>query len=294
MLTFYVSVLGRPRLEIRWDVLKRLGREVPTFAGIAVSYAIYLNVDQIMLSKLMGIEAVGLYGSAKRLVQILKTLPLSFSAALLPFFTREYATGRQALANLCANSVRYVFLAVMPIVMGTVILADSMITLIFGNKFAAAGNLLRGQILVLIPFGMVYIFSDVLLATNNQKVVMKVLAVCAAVNFVLNLLLIPFFDEMGAVLATLTTIVIFNELQRLYVRRHLFAIPLLPSVIKALGAAICMGLVTYLLKQSNIFLNVIISTVVYLTLVITVRGVSWEEVQLIGRIITLRRKREDG
>jgi O-antigen/teichoic acid export membrane protein len=291
-LYFYVKVLGRPAWGFRPDIWLFLAREAPFFAGIVIFSTIHLSVDQIILSKLKSIEAVGIYSASDRLLSICKTFPLAFSSALLPFFTKEFSAGTAQLRDLAVSSSRYTFLLALPVVVGTAILSDQIISLIYGQKFSASGRLLTVQIFSLIPFGLAYIFAAVLIATGNQKVDMAINMVAAVSNIALNFILISWLAEMGAVLATLTTIVIFHQLQVRYVRKHLFAISFPPLMYKALFATAIMGAVTFLLRDLHVLINVAVSAGVYCAAALAMKALSPEEIRFLrGLLPTASRTR---
>jgi O-antigen/teichoic acid export membrane protein len=294
MASFYVIVLGVPRGKLNLEVWRILTKEAPTFTSIAIFSTIHLSIAQIMLSKLQSMESVGIFSAADRLVAICKTIPVAFSSALLPFFTKHFASGQEELKRLSTDSLRYLFVGICPVVVGTFILADSIVTLIYGHKFISAGQVLRFHILSLIPFTEVYILAQVLIATDNQKVDLMINIAAAILNFVLNLLLIPHFAEMGAVFATLLTIIIFNQLQYVYIRRNLFRIQFTDILAKVIVASLVMGIFTYVLRECNIFLNIAISAVVYGSLVVLLRVVSHEEVRFLERLMVGKARKADG
>ena len=135
------------------------------------------------------------------------------------------------------------------------------------------------------------LFRSVLIATDNQRIDLTINMVSAGLNFLLNFLLIPVFAEMGAVLATLITIIIFNQLQYMYIRRNLFSIPFLRMIPRPALAALGMGLVTYLLRDWNVFANVITSAVAYICLLVALGGLSREE---LGSVLELIRRSKRG
>lgn len=289
---FYVKVLGRPAWGFRPDIWLFLAREAPFFAGIVIFSTIHLSVDQIILSKLKSIEAVGIYSASDRLLSICKTFPLAFSSALLPFFTKEFSAGTAQLRDLSVASCRYMFLLALPLVAGTAILSDQMINLIYGQKFSASGPLLTVQIFSLIPFGLAYMFASVLIATGNQKVDMTINMVAALLNIALNFVLISWLAEMGAVIATLTTIVVFHQLQVRYVRKHLFAISFPPLMYKALLATLIMGVVTYLMRDLHVLINVAVSAAVYFVAALVLKALTPEEIRFLrGLLATTSRMR---
>ncbi len=294
MSCFYVKVLGVPRGKLNLEVWRILMREAPTFTSIAIFSTIHLSIAQILLSKLQSVESVGIFSAADRLLAICKTVPVAFSSALLPFFTRHFALGPKDLMRLASDSLRYLFVGVFPVVVGTFVLADSIITQIYGQKFFLAGTVLRFHILSLIPFTTVYVMAQVLIATDNQKVDLMINIVAAITNFILNLLLIPHFAELGAVFATLFTVIIFNQLQNLYIRRYLFRIKFTEIVTKVLISSLIMGAFTYALREWNIFLNIAISAIVYGSLIVLLQVVSRDEIEFLERLIMRKARRVDG
>jgi O-antigen/teichoic acid export membrane protein len=281
---FYIKILGRPSLQLRSDILWVLAKQSPTFTSIAVFSTIHLSMDSIMLSKLQTIEAVGIYSAADRLLTICKTLPTAFASALLPFFTKELLQGKSRLQGLTQTSLRYTFILLFPIVAGTVIVADQIIPLIYGSKFVSAGPVLQLHIVSLIPFSMVYILAQVLIATDNQKIDLSLNILAAIVNFILNFILIPMYAEIGAVLATLSSILIFNQIQYWYVERYLFKLGFIAGAYKAIAASAGMAAATYFLRDFNLFLNIFVSALVYVILLIVLGAVSKSELQLLKQI----------
>ena len=237
----YARVLGKPGCSLDREIWRVLGREAPTFTSIAIFSTIHLSLDSIMLSKLKSIDSVGIYSAADRLLTICKTLPIAFASALLPFLARERLEGLKALQSQTHNALRYLAVILIPIVIGTMILADDIIAIIYGAGFARAGSVLRYHIISLLPFSMVFLLAQVLIATDNQRVDLIINIVAALANFILNFVLIPPFAEMGAVIATLISIVIFNQLQYYYLKKFLFPLPFFSIIYKSLGAGMRNG-----------------------------------------------------
>ncbi len=128
----------------------------------------------------------------------------------------------------------------------------TLLHLVYGQKFLSAAPVLALHIFSLIPFSMVYFLAIVLIVTDNQRVDLGINVLAALINIGLNFALIPYFAEIGAVLAVLITIIIFNQLQNWYIKQRLFPIPLLELTPKILLAAGIMGIVTFLLREWNL------------------------------------------
>lgn len=287
----YVRAFGPPTGRYSPEVWRVFAREAPTFTSIAIFSTLHLTMDSIMLSKLKSIESVGIYSAADRLLSICKTIPVSFASALLPFFTRQFGSGRDQLRQLATSTMRYLLVATLPVVVGTVILADRIVPAVYGEKFASAGQILMLHIVSLIPFSAVYILAQILIATDNQRVDLAINVLAVAINFVLNLVLIPPYGAMGAVVATLTTIIVFNQLQYWFIKIRLFPLPFPEIALRVIAAAAAMGAVTYLLRPWNLLLNVVVSAVVYCLFVVAFKAVSPDEIRLVTGLIRDRKKR---
>jgi O-antigen/teichoic acid export membrane protein len=286
---FYIRAVGKPRWEFRPEIWRLMTQQAPTFASIALFSTIHLSIDQIILSKLRSVDSVGIYSAADRLLDICKTFPMAFAAALLPLFAREFVQGLPNLRQLVVTATRYLFLGTLPVVVGTVVLGDQIITLIYGQRFDAAIPVLRLHIVSLVPFSLVYILAYVLIATDNQRIDLSINAVAVGVNIALCFLFIPRLAEMGAVLATLVTIVMFNQLQYWYIKHYLFSLPFLKMMAKALLAAGGMAIITYSLRGLNLFANVAVSAGAYFLLVFLLKAFSPEEIGFLKGLLRTRR-----
>ncbi|MGO9120042.1 MAG: flippase [Desulfomonilaceae bacterium] len=291
MLFCYIKILGMPEFQFRPDVWRFLGREAATFASIAMFSTIHLHIDQIMLSKLKSLESVGIYSAADRLLDFCRALTVAFAAALFPILAKQYVSGIGELRRITVLSVRYLLLGTIPIAIGTAILANNIISLVYGHKFVSAVPVLTVHIFSLIPFSMVYFLASVLIVTDNQRVDLGINILAAIINIILNFALIPYFAEMGAVVAVLITIIIFNQLQNWYIKQRLFPIPLLQLIPRILPAAGLMGIVTFLLRDWNLGLNIVVSAAVYVSLVVLFKGVTPDEIEMLKMLIRRLRKR---
>lgn len=288
MFGFYVLVVGFPHGRLDSSILGLLVSQAPTFASIAIFSTIHLSVDQIMLSKLQGLDAVGLYSSADRFLAISKTVPVAFSAALLTFFSREHASSTGNIRTLCIDSLRYTAIVVFPVVVGTCILADRFILLFYGSQFAEAGAILRVHMISLIPFSTVYILAQVLIATNNQRVDLAINVIAALINIALNFALIPYLGTMGAVVATLVTILVFNQAQYWYIEKRLFRLPMLGSIARPMAASLIMGGFTFLLKDQNMAVPIVVSAIIYAGLIVCTKALTQEEIRGIAMFIGMK------
>jgi O-antigen/teichoic acid export membrane protein len=286
---FYLTSIGRPRWEFRADIWKTLVREAPVFSSIVIFSTIHMSLDQIMLSKLQGVASVGVYSAADRILAMCKTMPVAFAMALLPSMTTSFHKGPEEIRALVDSSIRRILILSVPVIVGVIILSDRFILLLYGEDFATSATLLRAHIISLLPFGTLFVLARALTATDNQKIDMYINALCALLNFILNLVLIPLWAEMGAVIATFVTVVIFNQLQYVFISRRLFRVDFISPIGRIIPATAIMGIVTYFLTPINLFVNVAVSALIYLVALYLMGALQDDEIRIIKRVVRLGR-----
>jgi len=285
----------RPAKQFDRRLALTLVKQTVTFLLTSVITTTYWKIDVIMLSKMKGTDQAGYYSAAYRLMEILKGLSYSYISALFPLLASSFAASRESFQRKCALSIRYLFMLTFPISLGVTVLADPIIALIYGREFAASATMLRGLIWTICLFPLAMIYARALVASKNQRLDLACNAIAMLMNVGLNLALIPRYSQLGAVIATLISIVVFLLAQQYFVSRLLFTIPLSSALLKTLFAGAFMGAFTYVLREQNLFLVIAASGVVYLGLLLLMNTFSAEEKDMFrtvwqqkAKLVTLR------
>jgi O-antigen/teichoic acid export membrane protein len=289
---FYVKLSGCPKWTFQPDVWQLLTREAPTFAGIAIFSTLHLNMSEVLLSKLVNIEAVGIFSAAGRIITICETIPLGFAMAVLPFLTRKSEAGLKNLYESSMTCLRYIFLGICPVIVGIFIIGDDIIQLIYGQKFVSSGPVLRYLAFSMLPYTMALILAQLLIATNNQRLDLLINISAVVLSFVFNIVLIPRMAELGAVLGVFLTLVILNQLQYLAIKKCLFPMPILSILKKPALASLLMGACTYCMQGWNIFLNVAISACLYFLLVYLFKALSHDDLVGLRKLLPVVGRQE--
>jgi PST family polysaccharide transporter len=204
---------------IRWRGSLALAAEMSRdawpllFAGMSI--AIYMRIDQVMLGKLVGIEAVGTYGAAVKVSEIWYFVPTALAVSVFPSIVqmRSRATAeayQRRLQSLYDGMALYSYL----VIQGSV-------------------AVLRVHILSLIFVSLGVIYTRWLVAEDLIAFSMITTFFGAVVNVVLNFALIPAFGAVGAAWATLISYAVAGYLSLVMFR------PLRPAFLqqsKALAA----------------------------------------------------------
>jgi len=283
-LYFVLRCIGKPLFRIDFSFCKWIVKTTPTFALIFIFATIYWNVDVLMLSKIKGPMEVGFYSAAYKLMKVCKIIPMAYLVAFQPVIFRLFKSSSEKFKMACTKSIKFLFFTTLPIAVGTTILADKFIQLFFRNAFLASANALRILIWTLVPFSIVLVFAYALIASNNQKIDLRVNIIGMGCNVGLNLLLIPKLGFLGASIATFASICIFLALQYVFISKKLFKVNFIEATGKPLISGALMGIFILLFKQVNLLLLIFLSASVYVFLLFALRAFSESDIRLLRRL----------
>ena len=256
--------LGRPPIP-RGDLdflRSTVARSTP-FAVNDTLTLTYMRADAVLLGILQGPAAVGLYQAGTNLVLNLNVVARSINHALYPRMSRAWPHRTEAFRRLQSASLHTIGLIAMPAAVGSFLLAPETFAFLYGPEFAPA--VVTYQLLVLvIPVRMIgNTFSLALVATDQQRHRMVAVAAAAALNLVLNLVLIPRSSYLGAAEATVVSEVSLLVTYALLLRRvagpsHVLTALRLPTV-----ATVPMGVAIVLTTGSGLLVAALTGVGVY-------------------------------
>ncbi len=204
-----------------WPAVRPLFRSGwPLLLSALLGLLIY-NSGLIILRLVRGTEAVGYYAAAYMLISFLVNLGLSYRMSLLPTLTR-LAHSIPHKRELYRSAMAYVFAISIPIALGGFLLAPQIITVVFGEGYSAAIPVL--QLLIWsVPLCLLRdVPSAALLADGREDLFFRLTAWGAALNLLLNALLIPRYGMVGAAAATVATEAVRLVIAFIYVRSQGF------------------------------------------------------------------------
>lgn len=196
-------------------------RSALPFMVVSGMFVLNARTDVVMLGALSGTDAVGLYTPAARGAELISFVLLAVNTALAPTLARLYAEGKRAqLEATVTRSTRLITLASSPLALGFILLGGPFL-LLFGAEFTGGRTALTilslGQ-LVNAATGTV---GTLLNMTGHERDTAIAVGSSAALNIVLNVLLIPAFGINGAAAATAVSTLTWNVLLAAFVYRRL-------------------------------------------------------------------------
>lgn len=279
------------RLKIDFDITlcKSTLKILPTFTGMQVFTAFSGNITVIVLSVMMSVEEVGYYSIAMRLVNMFLLVVQNYRLAIQPTAARTFEVSLDSLRKFCIKSLKYVLMLTIPATIGMMILAPRVLVLFFTEKFLVSSPLLRILVWTLPINGLSFVFTSILIASNEQKKNLYVTAVSTILRIALAFLLIPFFGYFGAAFA-----VILGDLSN-FVQKYLFIVKRLFSfrfdeIMKntAIATAV-MAVFLIVFHKLNLFLIVGFAIMVFFLVLFVLGEWTLKDVH-VSRIQSMRRK----
>ena len=166
----------RPRLGFRFlTILMQRGR---TVCVIQLSQAVISTADLMVVGLLSSWWDVGRYGAPHRMVTALLTFGLIFQQAAFPTLARLWRQTAQAGREALDSLVEVLVTALLPVAIGTTILAEPLVRLL-PEDYAGAGLLLalgiwRAPLLIL-----AFLYQTTLIALNRETVGVRSLLLAA-------------------------------------------------------------------------------------------------------------------
>ncbi|MEW6119437.1 MAG: flippase [Pseudomonadota bacterium] len=188
------------------------------------------RIDIVMLGAFSRADEVGGYAAASRVADIVVFGLAAANAVVAPIIARLHATGgREALRRIVRRVAQGIALFTLPVALILALFGKPILGLFgegFEDGYAVLLVLLAGQMINALAGPVGYLMA----MTGHQVKAMKIVALSAASNIVLNGVLIPMHGAIGAAVATATSVMIWNMMMLCFVRTELDLNPSLVPV----------------------------------------------------------------
>lgn len=172
----------------------------------AFAFLIYSRIDTIILSKLLGDSAAGIYGAASPFPQALIQLGnVPFMVALFPTLTKIYSEDYERFKKAYLKSLGVIAIWSIPASILISLSSPILIPFIFGDKYDQAIQVLRILIFTVPFISMWALLYKILLIMNRQKDYLFISMIGAVSSIILNFILIPQLGLTGAAWAAVVT-----------------------------------------------------------------------------------------
>lgn len=185
--------------------IKRHIKPVLKVFSFSVVTSIYLQLNTVLLGFLKNALAVGYFAAATKVMQMLLKMSACLGSVMMPRASHLIAENKEAEFNrLIQKSYDFTLAIALPMTIGLIFCAPSLITALCGVKFEH--SILPSQIIapIILMVAISNIFGiQVLFPKGKINIVTLCCGIGAAADLILNLCLIPFFSYIGTSIAYL-------------------------------------------------------------------------------------------
>ena len=205
---YVINIISAPKFvhfTLKGLNLKRHLKPIFYLVFVNLAIEIYSLIDVTMLNIFASKESITYYSYASKIYKIFIQVLNTVTIVLVPRITLYYKNLEKDKFNeLISKGLKIILILSLPLCVGIFFTSDYLCSLIYGESYLKSAQVLKilAFALPLAPTGYL-LGSRILLVTNNENKMIYAVGLGALFNVVGNLILIYYYQEIGASIATL-------------------------------------------------------------------------------------------
>ncbi len=254
---------------------------------------LYFKADSFVLNFFHAESAVGIYNAAYKIVENVNFFPGMIVGLTMPIFAYNIFSDRKKFELVANKNFKIFLILVIPLVIGTMFLAEGIINLIAGPEFVESVFVLRVVIFSasFIFFGA--LFNGILIAAKLQKQLFWALLFCAIFNLTLNFIFIPKYSFHATAFISAATEFLVAFLGAMIIFKKLKFFPRTDGILAILLSGGILGTYLWLATafppvffealNSNLKFAILVlaSPIIYFGSLVLTKGITKEEIMLL-------------
>ena len=265
------------KLKFRWAYSVVIFRQSLPFALLVLLMTIYTRTDSVMIERMLpnGKQSAGIYAQSYRILESLNMIAFLFSTLLLPIFSKLLKQ-KESVKEVVNSSSKLLALYSISAFVIISIYHKEILNLMYTDVNHQGEMVLMFLSFCIIPISGTYIYGTLLTANGSLRSLNKMAVFGVGLNVVLNFILIPKYEVMGAVVATVVT-QLLTFLAQFFISKKLigdWSYSITASVLVYLVVAY--GLVMWLHSEFTIGISIAISLGAMLVLSLLLKLFVWQ------------------
>ncbi len=266
---------GGIKLAINKQISQTIFKKMWPTAMAIIFNAFYLQGDRVLLPLYAPAADVGFYAAAYRILDIMAQVGFMTMGILVPLLAYSWSRLlKDDFKKYYQLSFDLMLILLLPMVAGTMAIAEPIMRLIAGPEFAGAGKIL--SLLAVSTLGVCFgtTYSMVAIAIDKQRLSTWICLVTAILSVIAYLVLIPRFGMYGAAYVTIGSEFFSGLGMFVLCARKTKLWPKFWTGSKILLASAVMGSVIYCVQPLNIVVSIFLGVIIYVLLVILFKIIS--------------------
>jgi O-antigen/teichoic acid export membrane protein len=202
VISYRVSERNLKSWKTRLSLAKNLLQDSWPLVFSGIVSMVYLRIDQVMLGEMVGNEEVGIYSAAVRLAEVWYFIPMIVVSSVFPSIVEARKISDTLFYERLRKLYNMMALSGYVVALPVTFMAGWAVQFIFGPAYARAGAMLAVLIWAGLFVNLGVARSSFLTSMNWTKVHFLTVFLGSLINVALNLVLIPIYGGMGAVIAS--------------------------------------------------------------------------------------------
>ena len=245
-----------------------------------IAIQVYTVLDKTMIGLIVSDKSeVGYYEQSQKIVKLLLTVATSYGAVMFPRMSNTFASGNSKKIKEYLNvSFSVILMLAFPLMFGIISVLDKFVPLFYGPGYDKIVYIIAVISPIIIAIGLSNVVGTQYFLPTKQQKKYTISVICGAiVNFILNMILIRYFQSIGASIASVVAEFTVTGIQLYYVRKEFNISSIIKKSYKYLIASVIMLLVSLsinsLINSGVLCLitQIIVSTLVYFSLLLIMK-----------------------
>lgn len=214
---------------------------------------LFFKLDTLLLFAIKGAAEVGIYSVAYKILEVTAFIGSFFASALKPSFAENIEANKERLKSIVEKSISIMVFISMPIAIACLVFSKEIVVFLSNDQFVSGG-----PALVLLAFTLPFIYlvtllSEILIANDSRKTMVKISVFILLFNLIANLYFIPKYSFMGAAFTTLVSEIILVAIYFRYTRKLVGYCIDWKFIIKNILISMVTIAIGYVIKSPNVY-----------------------------------------
>ena len=257
--------------RVKWNNVKKHYKPNIILFIPVIAVSLYKIMDKIMLGYISNMTEVGYYENAEKIITMVESLIVAIGTVMLPRMSNIFSNGNKESENQYFDfSMIAVIIYSCAVMFGLISIKDVFTEIYFGKEFMKTGVLIGYLAITILFFGIGNVLrTQYLIPLKLDDIYIKSAILGAIVNFIINAIMIPKFNSIGAAIGTVFAEIIVSMYQFYKVRNKVHLKKYIPELIYFIVSGYFMSFIIKLLpKQNNnvitLIMDIVIGGIVYI------------------------------
>jgi O-antigen/teichoic acid export membrane protein len=197
---------GHFRFQMDLPGFRKILQQSFPFALLILLMTFYNRIDSVMLERLLenGKEQAGIYAQSFRILDAASMFAFLFAGLLLPIFSRMIKKGED-VGEMVRLSFTLIFVPAITLAVLGLVYGHEIMDWMYREHIETSSRIFPLLMFGFLAISATYIFGTLLTANGNLRALNFLACSAVAINVVLNFILIPEFQALGAAISSLVT-----------------------------------------------------------------------------------------